>query len=119
MPEVTLKQGLNFMVITDRKEFDKTFGVTKRPDTPDFSKEWMLVMAIPPLKKETKMIFEKVSWKAGNFIEVYYSVKKNIFPVTYTVYPMAIAVIPRHKGISFVNFYEQKSMRMTEKIEIK
>src|SRR3989442_701763 len=83
-----LKPGLNCMVITERKTFNKLFGETIRPDTPDFNKEWMLVLALPAGWKENKLAFEKISVKAGNFIEVYCSVKRNEYPLTYLSYPI-------------------------------
>ena len=68
--ESMLKNGVNCFVVQKEQDFEKLFG-KNRPDTPQFSKEWMLVLVMPATKKDIQLDFIKVSMKAGTFIEVY------------------------------------------------
>ena len=115
---VTLENGVNFMVISKEKMFNKTFGVVKPADGvnyPDFEKEIALVLAMEPTTKETKLEFKHII-KAGDFIEVYYDEHKS-YPLTYTIQPLAIAVVPKYKGVNTVKFYEGKRLVKTLKIQ--
>jgi len=106
-----LSDGVNAFVVTSRKEFKKLFGETKRPDTPDFSKEWMIVLLMPKTKWDAKIDIKDISMKAGSFIEVYTKVFDGIHKLTYDNYPIRVAVIPRYKNINNVNFYDGKRLR--------
>ncbi len=98
---------------------DKMFGTTTRADTPDFKREWMLIMALPESKKESKLSFDRISMKAGNFIEVYYTIKRNLYPLTYKQYPIIVAVIPKNRAIKYINFYELSSLQLAQSIVMK
>lgn len=115
---IALKKGINFFVISDRKQYEKFFGTTTRPDTPQFSKEVMLVMLMPYSRKESKLIFKKVDTKAGNFVEAYCDITTNVGTATYEAYPIGACAIPRYKGVTTVHFYNQH-MRKLAAVPIK
>jgi hypothetical protein len=114
-----LKSGVNYFVITNRKQFEKLFGNISRTDTPDFSKELMLVMLMPSSRKESKLYFKSISVKAGNFIEVNCAFDMNIQPLTYYSNPIAACTIPRNKSIQKVNFYEEKKAKYSDEIKLR
>lgn len=115
---IDLKPGVNCFVITHRKQMEKFFGTTTRPDTPDFSKEQMLVMVVSETKKDAKLSFDKVDSRAGNFVEAYCTVKLNLGRLTYATYPVAVCTIPKYKGVQKVNFYNG-DMRLMKSVEVK
>lgn len=106
-----LNVGVNAFVATSRKDFKKLFGETNRPDTPDFSKEWMIVLVMPKTKWDAKINISNVSMKAGSFIEVYTKVFEGKHKLTYDVYPIKVALIPKYNGISVINFYDGKRLK--------
>jgi len=112
-----LKNGVNYFVIDDRKSFEKMFGRMNRADTPQFSKEIILMMVMPASKKESTLKFERVSMKAGDFVEVYCSQNLNHHKVNYEMNAIAVAAIPKAPGIKKVIFYDQY-MRKLETVEI-
>lgn len=114
---VALKNGVNYFAVTDRKTFEKMFGALNRPDTPNFSKEMLLVMVMPESNKESTLEFERVSMKAGDFIEVYCNQDLNHHRVNYSMNAIAVAAIPKSAGISRVIFYNQK-MKKLETVEV-
>jgi hypothetical protein len=114
-----LKPGINCFAITDRKQFDKFFGKTKRADTPSFATEIMLVMMMKESNRESKLTFDRVDMKAGNFIEVYVSSQINEGKTPYKIYPLAACAVPKYKGITKLNFYNGKSMRFIQTVMLK
>ena len=116
-PKTMLENGLNFWVLTSQKKFDKLFGIAKGepplPCAPDFSKEMVVVMALPPTQSEIVMKYNS-AMRAGSYIEVYCSVKKTI-PLTYTMYPLVVAAIPRIPGVNTINYYEDHKLIGTAK----
>ena len=114
-----LKPGTNYLVLTSRKTFNKYFGETKRADTPDFSREILLVMALPPQHHDSKLTMNHISMKAGNFIEVYGTVADDKHPHAYLAYPICMAVLPRYPGINQIHFYRQEDMRLMASVEVK
>lgn len=107
------------MVVTNKKDMEKMFGKIDRPDTPDFSKEFLLVMVMADTKRDTKLSYRGNFSKAGNFIEIYckpdYTKKK----VTYIHNPIAVAVVLKYKGVTKVNFYEdKKEMRLLNSVSL-
>lgn len=114
-----LKSGINCFAITDRETFDKFFGKTNRPDTPAFVSEIMLVMLMRESKQDSKLSFDRVDMKAGNFIEVYCSSNLNKGRLTYTTYPIAACTIPKYKGITKLNFYNSKNMKLVQAVALK
>jgi hypothetical protein len=92
-------------------DFKKFFGETTRPDTPDFSKELMLVLLMPSTKRDAKLDFDRISMKAGQFIEVYCKVRYGKHKLTYASYPLSTCVIPRYAGITQIHFYNNRYMR--------
>lgn len=105
-PKIKLEKGLNFFVISDRRNFIKHFGWINKPDTPRFDYEHVLVMAMPPTNTQAFLNFEKDAAKAGNYIEVYCGVKKDKHEIPYTEYPIVVAAIPKYFHVNQVRFYE-------------
>lgn len=119
--ESLLDKGVNCVVIRELKEFEQYFG-RGRADTPHFSKEWMLLLVMPATKKDIQLEFNRVSMKAGDFIEVYCNLNglKGKM-LTYEMNPLAVCTIPRHDKVQYVHFYEElkKSYELIETIEVK
>ena len=116
--DLQLKSGVNFFVLTERKDFDKMFGRTNRPDTPHFTKEVMLVMLVPETNKDAKLEVNKVNMKAGDFVEVYCDIDLNKGKLPYKTYPIGTYVIPRFKGTDKIRFYDNRKMKLLETVEI-
>lgn len=118
-PRVEVQKGLNFWVLTSQKKFDKLFGIDKGtpplPDAPDFSKEIVVVMAAPPTKKQMTIQFTG-AMRAGSFIEVYCSSETDR-PLTYTMYPIIVAAIPRIADVNTINYYEDQKLAGTAKVQ--
>lgn len=115
----TLKPGVNYLVVTDRKQFEKIFSKLQRPDTPDFSKELMLVMVMPVSRKESRLYFKSISVKAGNFLEVNCMFDINIQPLTYYANPIAACIIPKFKTVQKINFYEEKHSKRSDEVKLR
>lgn len=106
--ESTLKPGVNFFVVQRKQEFEKLFG-KGRADTPNFNKEWMLVMVMPATKKDIQLEFNRISMRAGTFVEVYCDLNKLRGKLlTYEANPIAVCTIPRFETVKTVNFYEDR-----------
>jgi len=115
---IALKKGINYFIITNRKQYEKFFGTTNRADTPQFAKELMLVMLMPSSKSESRLIFKNADTKAGNFVEVYCDINTNVGTATYTAYPIAACAIPKYPGMAKMNFYDQR-MRLLASVPVK
>jgi hypothetical protein len=117
--KVPLKKGLNFFVIRDRKKFISWFGQINKPDTPNFDYVNVVVMALPPSKKYSQIGFYPNAAKAGTFIEIYCSVDKNQFELTYTAYPIVVATIPKYFSVTKVNFYNAEDKKLLASVPVK
>lgn len=119
--DATLKEGPNCFVITKKQEFEKLFG-KGRADTPNFSKEWMLVLLMPATKKDIQLEFNRISMKAGTFVEVYCDFNKlRGKMMTYEANPIAVCTIPRFEKVKTINFYEErkKGLELVTSVEVK
>lgn len=119
--ESILKPGVNCFVVQKKQEFEKLFG-KGRTDTPDFNKEWMIILLMPVTKKDIVMDFNRISMKAGTFVEVYCDLNKLRGKLlTYEANPIAICTIPKFDKIKTVNFYEErkKGLELMTSIEVK
>jgi len=117
-PKTIMDNNLNFWVLTGQKKFEKLFGikdVPPLPDAPDFRKEMVVVMALPPTQTEVQLKFNG-AMRAGNYVEVYCTVKRTI-PLTYTMYPIVVAAIPRIPGVNTINYYEDGKLLGTAKTQ--
>lgn len=117
--KVPLKKGLNFFVIRDRKKFISWFGQINKPDTPNFDYDNVVVMALPASKKYSQIGFYPNAAKAGNYIEVYCSIDKNQFELTYTAYPIVVATIPKYFSVTKVNFYDAEDKKLLASVPIR
>lgn len=119
--ESMLKDGVNCFVVQKKQDFEKLFG-KGRADTPQFSKEWMLVLVMPATKKDIHLDFIRVSMKAGSFIEVYCDLNKLKGKLlTYETNPLVLCTIPKSEGIKTINFYEERKrgLELVESVEVK
>lgn len=119
LDEHLLEKKINCLVIDNRKDFIKYFGLVNRPDTPQFSREIMIVLALEPSKKQSKISLERVTMKAGDYLEVYCGLQLNLFPLTYTAYPIVAGTVPRIPGITTINFYNEKGMKLMASLPIR
>ncbi|MCB0698910.1 MAG: hypothetical protein KDC11_03645 [Chitinophagaceae bacterium] len=107
--EKKLEKGVNCFVLQKRKEYEEFFGKTDRVDTPNFSKEWMLILVLPSTRKDVKMKFNRVSMKAGSFIEIYCDLGKlRGGTLTYEHHPLVACTIPQSDNTRLLKFYEEK-----------
>ena len=116
--ETELKDGINCMVLTNRKQMERIFGKIDRPDTPDFAREYLLVMVMPATKKETGLKYKSMSVKAGEFIEVYCEVNLKGHRLTYEYNPIAVATIPRQDNIRTIHFFDEKRKRLIGSVNV-
>lgn len=116
--ENELKDGVNCFVLTNRKQMEKMFGKIDRPDTPDFAKEFLLVMVMPVTKKETRLGYKGISVKAGEFIEVYCDVSLKGHRLTYDYNPIAVAIIPRYNNVRTIHFFDEKKKRLISSVAV-
>jgi hypothetical protein len=116
--EKDLNSGVNCIVVTSRKQMEKLFGRINRPDTPDFSRELLLVMVMPATKKDPKLAYRSTFSVAGNFVEVYCDINYTRKTVTYIQNPIAVAVIPRYPNVTKVNFYDERRMRLLSSVPV-
>ncbi len=118
--ESQLEKGVNAFVLTSRKEYEKFFGTTSRPDTPHFSKEWMLILVMPTTKTDASLAFQSVSVKAGNFMEVYCNVNPKGKKLTYEHHPIAVCAVSKQSAISKVDFYNRnKGVKLMQSVNVK
>ena len=117
--KVPLKEGPNFFVISDRRKFIKYFGNIKKADTPNFDYDHVIVMALPPSKKQSVVGFVPDAAKAGNFIEVYCIMETDKYPLTYTSYPIVAARIPKYFSVTKVSFYSNDKKELMETVYIR
>ena len=107
------------MIVTKASQFNKLFGIGKEPinkaNYPDFSKEIVLVVAMPETKRETKITITD-GMRAGNFAEINFREKKS-YPLTYSTIPVSIVTIPRYKGMQEVRFYENREFKEMVKVK--
>lgn len=113
-----LKEGVNAFVVTKRREFEKLFGKTNRPDTPDFNNEWMIVLAMPKTKWNAKIEIDKVSMKAGSFIEIYTHIDDGRRKFSYDTYPIKVAIIPKFKNVKKLHFYDGKKLHPLTTLDV-
>lgn len=119
--ESKLKDGVNYFVIDKKREFEMLFG-KGRADTPHFSKEWMLVLVMPATKKDIQLEFNRVSMRAGTFVEVYCDLNKLRGKLmTYQANPIAVCTIPKYESVKKVNFFEErrKGLEPVASIEVR
>lgn len=116
---VPLKKGLNFFVITERKEFIKYFGLINKPDTPDFDYEAAIVVAMPPQDRQSFLSFTPHAFKAGNYVEIYFTAKHDKHKIPYTAHPIVVAAIPKYLSVTTVNFYEDEKKKLYKSIRIR
>jgi len=117
--KVELQSGMNYAVFSKAKTFNRYFGVAKTMSNtihyPDFNKEWVLMLALPPTRHETDIQFLHAI-RAGSVLHVYYKVK-HAYPLTYSMQPLELVLVPRTSEIKTVMFYEGRKLMWTEKIK--
>src|SRR5690606_17962410 len=86
---------------------------------PDFSKHWFIAIALPPQQRDYQMTVNKVSYKAGNFIEIYIGIDRKGGKLSYTNYPISTVLIPKYDNIEVVNFYESASLKKVGSVDVK
>jgi hypothetical protein len=117
--KITLNKGMNYMLFTKPKMFNRYFGVAKTMSNnihyPDFNKEWVIMLALPETRHETGIQLVHAI-RAGSVLHVYYKVKKS-YPLTYTITPLELALVPKMNEIKTVMYYEGRKLMFTDKIK--
>lgn len=117
--KIPLEKGLNFMVIDNRRDFIKHFGLINKPDTPNFRFHHVIVMAMPPTKEQYFLSFDEKAYKAGNYVEIYCTVTHDKHKITYYDRPIVTATIPRYFSVSTVNFYDKETKKQLASVKIR
>jgi len=117
--KIPLEKGYNFKVITNRRDFIKHFGLINKPDTPNLRFNNVIVWALPPTKEQWFLSFEEKATRAGNYIEVYCSVKHDKHEITYLDRPIVTAAIPKYFSVKTVNFYDKDSKKLLASVPIR
>lgn len=117
--KIPLQKGLNFKVITNRRDFIKHFGLINKPDTPNLRFNHVIVMAMPPTKEQWFLSFEDTAVRAGNFIEVYCGIRHDKHDITYLDRPIVTAAIPRFFNVRTVNFYDRQTKKLLASVPIR
>lgn len=106
---IHLNHGLNCKVFDNKLDFDKTFGFAKTESNiirvPNFDSVQVIMIALPADNHDADMFFVSAT-RAGETVEIYCKVKKKNYPLTYTAEHIAVASVPRIKGVNTFNFYE-------------
>jgi len=117
---VHLDHGLNCRVIDKKIDFDKTFGFAKTETNtikaPNFDSSQVMMIALPADNHDAILSFISAT-RAGETVEVYCSVKKKNYPLTYQAEHIAVAEIPRIKGVKTFTFYEGNKKVATVKLK--
>ncbi|HRO41688.1 MAG TPA: hypothetical protein PL009_02570 [Flavipsychrobacter sp.] len=117
--KIPLEKGLNFKVITNRRDFIKHFGLINKPDTPNLRFNHVIVLALQPTKEQWFLSFEETAIRAGNYIEVYCSIKYDKHKITYLDRPIATAAIPKYFSVKTVNFYDKETKKQLASVQIR
>ena len=105
-----LKNDVNCFVISTHKELKKILGVINRTDSPDFSKEVVLVVMMKQTSWNATVSINRCI-KAGGFIEAYCTIDEGRHTMTYKIYPIDICIIPKYPGIHRIDFYNEWKMK--------
>lgn len=103
--KLPLDKGVNFYVFSEQRDFEKYFGHIEKEDMPNFEFEHVVVMLTPPIKEQYFLYFRPTAMKAGNFIEIYCSVKHDKHELPYYDRAIAIAAIPKYYAVTKIKFY--------------
>lgn len=107
------------MVISNEKVFKKYFGNYDIEGKPNFDFEYVLVWAIPPTKKQYTIAVDTMATKAGDFIEVYYSLSEKKHELTYLDHPIVVAAIPQYFSVRKVDFYNKENNKLEKSVRIR
>lgn len=117
---VHLNHGLSCRVIDKKVDFDKAFGFAKTETNtikvPNFDSFQVIMIALPADNHDAVLSFISAT-RAGDVVEVYCNVKKKNYPLTYQAEHVAVASIPRIKGVSTFAFYEGNKKVATVKLK--
>lgn len=117
--KIELEKGLNFMVISNEKEFIKYFGDIDKRDKPNFDFDHVIVIARRPTKKQYFLSLDSMAVKAGNFIEVYYKEATKKHTLTYLDHPIVVASIPKYFSVTKINFYNREHKKEMTTVRIR
>ena len=115
----TFQKGINFLVISDERQFQRLFGTfTEKEDYPNFEFEHVLVIAMEPGPKQAYLSFEEQAMKAGESIEVYCHIRTERHKLTYDHHPIAVAAIPKYLRLRDIRFYGAEDKKLLKTIVI-
>lgn len=114
-----LKNGVNYMVISNERLFEKYFGKIDKKEKPNFDFEHVVIMMMRPTRKQYFLSFNENAIKAGNYIEIYCNVRKEKHELPYFDHPIAIAAIPKYFSVNKINFYSVEEHKLMESVAVK
>ncbi len=118
-PKIPLKEGLNFFVFKNSRQFEKFFGKIDKPEAPDFEMERVIAIIHSPTKKQTALgLYPKVA-KAGDYMEAYFQFSQEKHSLTYTTSPIVVAAVPIHYATRKFKFYDEPTKKLLASVDIK
>lgn len=119
--KLKLDDGVNYIVFSKERDFERYFGHIEKEDQPNFDFEYVIVMLTKPTKEQYFLSFKPAGMKAGDFIEVYCSVKYDKHELTYYDHPIAIAAIPKYFAVTKINFYndDEKKRELLKAVKVR
>lgn len=116
--KLKLEKGINFLVFSKEREFERYFGKSFKEDKPNFDFEHVIVMLTPPTRDQYFLSFNEDAAKAGNFIEIYCSIRKEKHSLSYMDHPIAIAALPKYFIIERIDFYTEKKKKLLKRVKV-
>lgn len=116
--KLKLSKGINYLVFSNEREFERYFGKSYAEDKPNFDFEHVLVMITRPTDEQYFLSFAATASKAGNYIEVYCNVRKEKHLLTYIDHPIALVAIPKYFAVTSINLYSNKKKKLLKKVKV-
>lgn len=117
--KLKLDKGVNYLIFSKQRDFERYFGKIKREDMPNFEFEHVIVMLTAPTKEQYFLSFQPKAMKAGYYIEVYCSVKYDKHELTYFDHPIAIAALPKYFAVTQINFYSDGKKKLLKSVNVR
>lgn len=117
--KLRLNKGVNYLVFSKEREFERYFGKSFEEDKPNFNFEHVVVMLTKPTTDQYFLSFNEEAMKAGNFIEIYCNIHIENHSLPYTDHPIAIAAIPKYFVVEKINFYSAgKKKKLLKSVKV-
>lgn len=116
--KLKLEKGVNYFVFSKQRDFERFFGASHAEDKPNFDYEHVLVMLTAATREQYFLSFNPTAYKAGNYIEVYCTERKEKHKLSYVDHPIAIVAIPKYFAVTRINFYSEKKKKLLKSLNV-